>query len=487
MFEVKKEILDSHEALLEVTFEPEAVEDAKREAAREISREINIPGFRKGRAPYGKVVQYVGEPAILQEAVEHLIEAHYVEFLEKADVASYGPGDFVDMEPSPLTLKIRVPLEPTVELGDYRSLREDWTAPTVSDEELEQILAQVREEHAVLEPIEGPAELGNELRVTVIATVEEDEVVHEHDIPVVLSEERPFLSVEFVNALLGATTGEERAFTLALPDTIEEPSLRGAEADFKVEVEQVYARTLPEMDDALASTVGSFETLDDLVQDIRGRVVTQKRQQLEAGYHEKLVDKLVAQADISYPPQIVDETLDDMVKTISERLQREQKMSFEDALRLQGQTLEQFRENMRPQAEDRARQILALRALAAAENIDVSTEDVMREYQKLVTQYGLAGQLANTSLDMENPLARSLRANVFEQKVYARLSAIGRGEFDQDEGASVVMPVIADEAEDDAAVVDQASDPESSMGEPEVEGAVEEVVDDTAEMDEASV
>ncbi len=476
MFEVNKEILDSHEVLLEVVFEPETVEKAKREAAREISREVNIPGFRKGKAPYGKVIQYVGEPAVVQEAAEHLLHDHYSDFLEEADVSAYGPGDLLNIEPSPLTFKLRVPLEPKVDLGDYRSLRESWTEPTVSDEEIEQVLEQVREENAILEPIEGPAEMGNELRISVHAAVQGDRVVDEHDVPVVLSEERPFLSPEFVQALIGVTTGEERTFTLALPETIEEPSLRGEEAEFEIEVEQVYERRLPDLDDALASTVGSFETLDALKEDIRTRILERKEQQSESSYYETVVDKLVEQAEMEYPPQLIDDTLDDMVQTIKQRMEQQQKMSLEDALRLQGQTLEQYREELRPQAETRAQEMLALRELAVEEQIEVTTEEVMQEYANLLNQFGMTEQMQDTRLEPDNPLVGNLRANVFERKVRARLAAIARGELDESNEASLVMPVGAEVVDTDAGVSGSDREAAAATGAEPVETAAQ-VVD----------
>jgi trigger factor len=481
VFEVKKEILDSHEALLEVVFEPEAVEEAKRAAAREISQEVNIPGFRKGKAPYGKVAQTVGEPAILQEAAEHLLHEHYSDFLESAEVSAYGPGDFVDMEPSPLTFKLRVPLEPEVDLGDYKALREAWTEPQVSDEELEQVLEQVREENAILEPIEGPAELGNELRISVHASVEGDPVVDEHDVPVVLSAERPFLSPEFVEALVGVTSGEERSFTLPLPETIEEPSLRGQDANFEIEVEQVYERRLPDLDDALASTVGSFETLDALKADIRARIIDRKRQQSESGYYGTLLEQLVAQAEMAYPPQLIEDTLDDMIQTVTERIKQQQKMSLEDALRLQGQTMDQYREEMRPQAEVRAREILVLRELAVAEQIEVSPDEVVQEYSNLLNQFGMTEQMQNMRLDANNPLARNLQASVFERKVRDRLVSIGRGELDQVEGEPVVMPVNEDAVHEDVghedvevAEVDDATPDETANDETESDASAAE-------------
>jgi len=476
VFEVKKELLDSHEALLDVVFEDEAVDGAKRRVARKISRKLNIPGFRQGRAPYAKVLQYAGEPAVLQEAAELLLDESYSEILEAAEISPYGLGEFVDMQPSPLTFKIRVPLEPVVDLGDYKSLREDWTEATVSDEEIEQVLAQIREEHAILEPVDRAAEMDDELRVDVHATVGDDVIVDEDDIEIVLSEERPFFSPEFAAALVGMSTEEESAFTLALPESMEDPDLQGAEAEFTVKVTQVFERKLPELDDALASTVGSFESFDELKQDIIDRILKQKKEQAESVYRDRMTAKLVEMATSNYPPQMVSDTLDDIVKETSQRIQRQSKMSLEDALRLEGRTIEQFREDATSQAEDRVKRSLALRQFALAESIDVGDDEIVEEYSDFMAQIGMAGQMADNDLDVNSPMGNNFRNTVLGRKVMTRLVAIGRGEADAGAEPAGAEPAGA-EPGDDASVDDQ----DESEAVAEVETLVEEATPAGAE------
>ncbi len=447
MFEVKKDVLDSHEVILEVAFDEEAVAEAKRSAAREISREINVPGFRKGKAPYSKIIQHVGETTVLQEAAEHLLDEHYAEFLEAAEVSPYGPGEFLEVEPSPLTFKIRIPLEPEVELGDYESLRAEWADPSVSEEEIQQVLEQLREENAVLEPVDRAAEMGDQVMIDVHATVEGDVVVDEADIEVTLSEERPFLSPEFVMALMGMDAGDEKTFTLTLPETVDQPTLRGVEAEFTVKVNAVYTRELPEVDDALASAVGSFEAVDELIEDVRQRIRESKQEQTESDYRARLVDQLVDQAELAYPPQMVEDTLDDMVKEATQRIERQQKISLEDALRLEGRTLEQFRAELRPQAERRVAHSLVLNAFARAEEIEVSEDEIVQEYTDLLRQMGMAQQMSEQNLSLDSALGRNLSSNLLGRKVMRRLTRIGRGEGAEGEGDS--------ESEADAALADE--------------------------------
>jgi len=463
VFEVTTELLDSHEALLDVVFEDKAVDDAKRRAARKISRELNIPGFRRGRAPYMKVVHYVGEPTVVQEAAELLLDESYSKFLDAAEISPYGPGEFVDMQPSPLTFKIRVPLEPVVDLGDYTELREEWTGPTVSDDEIDQVLAQVREENAVLELVDRAAEMGDELHVNVQATVDGDVVVDEDDVEVVLSEERPFLSAEFVAALVGMKAEEESSFTLTLPDTIENAELQGAEAAFSVKVTEVHERSLPELDDALASTVGSFESFDELKQDIVARMLAQKQEQAETVYRNAVTEKLVAGATFSYPPQMISETLDEIVEETTQQVQRQGKMSLEDALRLEGRTIEQYREEMTDQAEARVKRTLALRQLALDESIEVSDDEVVQAYTAFLEQIGMAGQMAENDLDLDSPMGNNFRNTAFGRKVMERLMAIGRGEGDADE-ALIQGPAEADAVAADADSADEMAEDVTEIG-----------------------
>ncbi len=458
MFELKKEILETHEALLTVEVEEKTVEKAMRQAARSISHQVSIPGFRRGKAPYRKVVQYVGEAPILQEAADKLLQDIYPQIIEQAEIEPYDSGELLDMKPAPLTFEIRVPLAPMVELGDYHALRRDWEDVTVSEDELATVLEQIREENTMLEPLERPAAYGDEVHIDVLGTSEGDVIVDEEEIEVLLSEETPFLAPGFVDALVGLSTGEEKSFTLTLPEDIEEESLQGADVDFEIEVVGVYERQLPELDDALASTVGAFETLDELKQDIHKRLLDHKLSQHEQTYREEMIQALVDQAEIHYPPPMVERMMDDMLEDVKARMQREHKISLEDALRLSGKTVDQYREELRPQAEQRIQQSLALGQFGQQEDIQVEDEDVLQSYTDLLVQAGLEDAPGMEDMQLDSALGQSLRANAYDQKVLAHLEQIGRGEVD------VTAPVAFEESEEPDA---SDSDNETSTAESE--------------------
>ncbi|HNT78265.1 MAG TPA: trigger factor [Anaerolineae bacterium] len=430
MFEVTgKQILDTHEAVLAVEIDPETVETAKRAAAKTLAQKINIPGFRKGAAPYQRIVRYVGEQALLQEAADQLINDIYPQIIEKAAINPYGPGELQDLKLAPMSFEIKVPLEPTVTLGDYRSLRKEWQEVGVSDEEVAAILEQFREEHAVLEPVDRPADMGDEVNLNVHGAQDDELIIDEHDIAVQLDVKRPFLSLEFVQALVGMSAQEKKELTLTLPEDMEEEDLRGATVDLEVTVNQVYTRALPELDDALASTVGAFETLEDLKADIRQRMGDYKQHQARETYRNALIQELIEHAQIQYPQALVQDTLDDLVKETEERIKRENKISLEDVLRLQGQTMEWFRTQMLPRAETRIKNSLVLSEFARREQITADEDEVVHKFNEIMTANGLEDPTISDNVKIDSPLGQHLFSTVLEEKTLERLEQIARGEY----------------------------------------------------------
>lgn len=465
MFDIKKDILETHEALLDVTIDDETVKQAMRKAARDFSRKANIPGFRRGHAPYSRVLRYVGEDAIRQQASDDLLEELYPKIIEAAGISPYSAGQLENIQQEPLNFTLRVPLQPEVILGDYQSLRAEWEDATVTDEEIASIAEQIREENATLEPQERSAQYSDEVHINITGTIDGELVVDESDVEVILSEDTPFIAPEFVESLVGMINGEERSITVNFPEDFAEEAFRGQQVQFDVQVVGIYERVLPAFDDALASTVGAFETVDALKQDIYNRLLEAKAQQQTEAYREKLVAALVAQAEVHYPPAMLEDALDDLVKSTGERIQRERKMSLEDALQLEGLTLAQFREHSVPQAKATLERVLALRTFAEQEGIEVSDDDVVLEYHDLFARLGQELTVPDVNLDLDSTFAQSLRSTAFERKIMERLEQIGRGEAEDNEALTETEEAATEETEVEPA--ENAVEKEISVVEPE--------------------
>ena len=241
---IQTERLENHTARFTVELDMERLERAKQTAARKLSQRVSIPGFRKGKVPYRILLNYVGEAAILEDAVEILSNEVYKEALDQSSIDPYGPGELEDfkVEPQPVFTFV-VPLQPEVDLGAYRDVRLDFEAPVVGDDEVNRSLEMLREQQALIEESRQPLAMGNRVTLDVHAELvpaegerteaeasdaaeepqpldphrsDAEPILHEHDAVITLRDDGDELLPGFHQALLGAVVGEEREFELTL-------------------------------------------------------------------------------------------------------------------------------------------------------------------------------------------------------------------------------------------------------------------------------
>ncbi len=433
MFEIKKETLETHEVMLTVTLDDETKQQAMKKAARKIARHVNIPGFRRGRAPYQVIKQYVGESAILDEALDDWLEEAYSDILEQAEIDPYGPGSLVSRATDPLTVKIRVPLVPTVNLGDYRNLRVEWQEPEIDEETVAADMEKLREQYAMLEPVDRPANWGDMVVMDITGTSEEMSILSENGIEAVLKEDAPIVVPGIAEEIIGMAEGDEKTFTLTLPDeeTFQPEELRGKEASFTVQVHEVYDRQLPELDDAFALTVGNFDSLEALKENIRQDLYENALEEAREAYREQALAALVEMAEIHYPPEVVTNEIHEMYYLLDQQLSTSG-FRLEDLLRLRGQTKEQYYAELQPQAVQHVEAGLVLRSLIHSEHIEVTEEELesLPEYQE-----------AETQVEKER-----IASYLLEQKTMERLEMIARGELPEEE-----EEVASEEAPEDTA------------------------------------
>jgi trigger factor len=434
VFELQTEILEHHEALLTLEITEETIQKAMRKAARRMARQFNIPGFRKGKAPYNVVVRTAGEETVRQEAAETLLEQFYPQALKQAEIEPYDQGEVEDLSLDPLVFKIRVPLQPLIDLGDYRNLRREPEPLEVTDEELASALEDLRRRNMVLDVVTRPARLGDQVTLSLLkGTVAGEVVIHDHNVEVVLDTEDFFIIQGFVEAVVGMSAGEERLFSLTLPDDFGEENFQGEDIEFTVNVEEVYQLTLPGLDDALASTVGSFGTLEDLKDDLRRRILDYKTGKATDNYLMALVADLVAGAEVRYPPIMEEEEIDTLLEEAKASVERRHDMEWEDYLRLQGKTEAQVRKELRPEAARRMREGLILGEFASEVGVTVTDAEVKEEIRNLLEEAGVQNLKSLDSFDPQSALANDTRQRVVIQKTLDKLELLGRGQLEEAE------------------------------------------------------
>jgi trigger factor len=389
---IETEPQENRTLTLTVEVEDERVQPALRAAARRVSKDYRIPGFRPGKAPYEVVLRHYGESALYQAALEDLSQKIYKDVLEQENIEPFAPGEMDIVELKPLKLKFVVPLAPEVELGNYRDVRVEFTPPEIADQALQDELEHLREHQALLEPVERPAQLGDVVTLDAKAFMNEGEnpsdfLLADEDVALLLDEKADWPMPGFAPQVVGMSVGEQRKFDLAFPDAYANESLRGKVAHFDVKAKEVKLRTLPVWDDELAKSLGDYQDLDDLRAKVRADLVTQATRGLERDYAQKVIDRLVEQATVKYPPMLLEGELDDYLKDFDRRL-HEQKLTLEDYLKIEAKSKEQFREEMRPQAEARLKRSLSLGKIVELEKLTVDADEVEARIGQLSTPWG---------------------------------------------------------------------------------------------------
>ena len=452
-------IQDDHQAKIKVEIETESFDSVKRRSAKKISKRTKIAGFRPGKAPFPVVQRHVGEAAILEEALDMLIDDIYPKVIEQSEIEPYGPGTLDDLESTdPPILHFLVPLSPDVELGDYQSIEYPYETPEVGDQEIEDVIKQVQENQAIIEPVDREAAEADVVYVKVsgkeIQTEEgssEDlEVVPERRLNILIQAkdeanegEWPFPG--FSRELLGLSAGETKTIEFAFPDEEEFYNLSGKDMTFEIIVDEVKSRELPPVDDELAQSLGDYENLDALRVYITETLLHNKIHEYNNEYDSKILDDLIETSTIKFPPQMLANEIQVMTDQMANEL-GSQGLDLATYLKTRDLDESGFQEELKPSAESRIQRGLILFEVANAEKIEVTPEEVQEEVNLTVSQLlqAMPEEEARRRLagDALQGLVSQIMSDRIAQRAGERLRAIASGQTDE--------PDEPEEAEGDA-------------------------------------
>jgi trigger factor len=453
---IEKQISEDQHAQLTVQVEADRLEIMKRRAASKLARRVKIPGFRPGKAPYPVIVRQLGESAILEEAVELLVEEIYPEVIKEAEIKPYGPGKLENVtNTEPITLEFSVPLEAETILGDYHAIQKPYELETVSDEDVADVLEDLRERHAVVEPVERPAQVGDMVVINLSATrlgAEEGQVedlIPERSTSVIIrteetteqdtadtddsskdnqQEEWPFPG--FSQALVGVAANDERTLEYTYPEDSNYTTLQGAVAQFLVKVEAVKSRQLPDLDSEFAKTIGDFDTLEALEAEIRKSLEAQARASYNEKYDDEILDAAIEQTSFKYPPEMVEHEIETVISEFRRRIEQ-QGMDLDLYLKTRSIDLDAFKEEVKPVAEGRIKRALFLVEFGEAEDIQVKPEELEKEaYSTMDYLYNTlpqndARKLSNR--DVYTNIVGNLLADMLSRRSLARFRELCSG------------------------------------------------------------
>lgn len=421
---IHKEKTGPCEYALTIEVEPERLQKPLREAAQRLNRRRPISGFRPGKAPYAMAERIYGKELIYDEMLYHVSNEWYQEALQQSQLEPYAQGQMEIAQLEPLTLKINVPVQPEVTLGDYHNIRVEPKLVEVQQAEIDEALAQIQESHAIWVPVEHAVVMGNQVLIDAVGTTADGQPVEQKDLTLEVSED--VSPPGFGQNLVGMRASESKEFDIEYPADFRDASLAGKRVHFEVTVKAVKEKELPPLDDALAQSVGSYETLAALRAYIAQELRKRKEEEAKGAALEEALDALVEQATLEYPAIAVEREIDAMIRSRADNLSQ-QGFTLEGYLQIIGKTLTQLRAELRPQAEKRLKRSLVLSKFAEVEGITVGEQEIDQEVARLSESFGQRAEAVKTALSAEGPL-RSIANDVRRRKALERLLAIATGE-----------------------------------------------------------
>ncbi|AFI29341.1 trigger factor [Bacillus stercoris] len=390
---VKWEKQEGNEGVLTVEVDAETFKTALDDAFKKVVKQVSIPGFRKGKIPRGLFEQRFGVEALYQDALDILLPVEYPKAVEEAGIEPVDRPE-IDVEKiekgESLIFTAKVTVKPEVKLGDYKGLGIEKDDTTVTDEDVQNELKALQERQAELVvKEEGAVEEGNTVVLDFEGFVDgeafEGGKAENYSLEVGSGSFIP----GFEDQLVGLEAGAEKDVEVTFPEEYHAEDLAGKPAVFKVKIHEIKAKELPELDDEFAKDIDEeVETLAELTEKTKKRLEEAKENEADAKLREELVLKASENAEIDVPQAMVDTELDRMLKEFEQRLQM-QGMNLELYTQFSGQDEAALKEQMKEDAEKRVKSNLTLEAIAKAENLEVSDEEVDAELTKMSEAYNM--------------------------------------------------------------------------------------------------
>ncbi len=400
---VKWEKQEGNQGLLTIEVSAEEVNKALDKAFKKIVVKINEPGFRKGKMPRPLFEKKYGVEALYQDALEIIIPDAYSNAIDEAGIEPVDYPEIAGTENfekgKDFTFTATVTVKPEPKLGEYKGLEVTKLSTEVTDEEVEeQIQAQLARKAELEIKEDGAVEEGDTAVIDFEGFLGEEAFEGGKGEDYALEIGSGSFIPGFEEQLVGVKAGESKDVVVTFPEEYHATELAGKEATFKVTVKEIKTKVLPELNDEFAKEIDpEVDSVDALRAKIKEQTAEQKKAESEGTLRDELVEKAAENAEMEIPQGMINTELDRMVQEFGQRLQM-QGMNLELYFQFSGQNEEALRAQMTPDAENRVRVALTLEAIAKAENVQVTEEDITTELDAMAAQFGMTVDQIKTAL-----------------------------------------------------------------------------------------
>lgn len=387
---VQVEKLEKNMAKLTVEVPAENVEKAIQGAYNKMKKSINIPGFRKGKAPRQLIEKMYGKEVFYNDAIDAMLPSAYSDAVEECgeEIVSHPQIDVVQIESGkPFVFTATVAVKPAVELGEYKGIQVEKAPIEVKDEEIEAQIAKEREANSRTVTVDDRAVAQGDI-VTLDFEGFVDGVAFEggkgenYDLTIGSNTFIP----GFEDQLVGAEIGKELDVNVTFPEKYGAKELAGKAAVFKCKVNGIKVKELPAVDDEFAQEVSEFDTLDEYKADIKAKLLKEKEDEAARAKEDAVIGKIIEGAKMEIPDAMVEYQTRQMLDEFAQRIQS-QGISLDQYFQFTGLTEEKYMEEMKPRALQNIQSRLVLEAVAQAENLVAEEADIEEEIKKMADMY----------------------------------------------------------------------------------------------------
>lgn len=423
---VTNEKIENSQAFLTVEMEPAEVEKSLEESYHRLVKKINIPGFRKGKAPRPVLERYISKESLFEDALNSLLPEAYEKAIKEQEIEAYAQPHIEVTQTDPLIFKATVPLMPEVKLGDYHRIRVKPELVELAEDDISAAIEQLRHQYATWEPVERPVDFNDLVILDIESHIEDKPFINQKGVQYQVVHHSPFPAPGFAEQLAGMKKDEEREFKLKFPPDYPRGELVGKEPSFKVRVTEIKQERLPELNDELAREINpKFKTLASLRKQVSADLRLGAERKAKVDFEDRVIEAVVDIAQVEFPPILVDTEID---RLIDQQLQRWQmgREGLEEYLKKVNKTEQELREELQPLATKRATGSLVLGKIAEEEKIEASDSEIGAEIKRLTK--GDAEKDDELQRYLNTPQSRgSIKQMLITRKTIERLEEIAKG------------------------------------------------------------
>lgn len=387
---VQVEKLEKNMAKLTIEVSSEEFENAIAKAYKKNKNKISMPGFRKGKAPRAMIEKMYGKGIFYEDAANSIIPDAYADAAKESEleIVAQPEIDVTQIESGkPFIFTATVALKPEVTLGEYKGIEVEKKEVEVTDEEVEAEINKVRESNARMLDIDDRAtQDGDTVLIDFDGYVDgkQFEGGKADDYSLVLGS-HSFID-NFEEQLVGKNIGDDVEVNVTFPENYQAEELQGEPAVFKVKIKEIKVKELPELDDDFAQDVSNFDTIAEYKEDLKKKLTENKEEALKREREEAVIGKIIENAQMDIPEQMVDAQTRQMTQEFAQRLSS-QGLSIDQYMQFTGLTPQKMIEELKPQALKRIQSRLVLEAVVAAENIETTEEELDKEIENMASMY----------------------------------------------------------------------------------------------------